>query len=169
MTIDPEIVAHAAAVGIGATLLMDAWGLLAARAFGMPFPDYALVGRWLCGMPAGVFRHAGIARSPRRTGESWVGWLAHYATGIAYALLLVLIATPRWLDAPTPWPALALGIATVAAPFFVMQPAFGLGIAGARAPSPRQVRLRSVLNHTVFGLGLFVAAAVIARVLGGDG
>jgi len=45
----------------------------------------------------------------------------------------------------------------------VMQPAMGLGVAASRTPSPLKNCLRSVVNHAVFGLGLFLAASVIAR------
>ncbi|MCG8710929.1 DUF2938 family protein [Brenneria sp. 4F2] len=42
-----------------------------------------------------------------------------------------------------------------------MQPALGLGIAAAKAPLPRVVRLRSVLTHITFGIGLYFAALAI--------
>jgi Protein of unknown function (DUF2938) len=57
-----------------------------------------------------------------------------------------------------------LGLATVAIPFFVMQPAFGLGAAASKAPNPIQVRLRSLMNHAVFGFGLYISALVIGFV-----
>lgn len=46
-----------------------------------------------------------------------------------------------------------------------LQPGMGLGIAGARTPDPTATRLRSLVNHTVFGLGLYVAALICARVI----
>jgi hypothetical protein len=51
-----------------------------------------------------------------------------------------------------------LGIVTVAVPFFVMQPSFGLGIASSKTPNPTQAMLRSLMNHAVFGLGLYLSA-----------
>ena len=59
---------------------------------------------------------------------------------------------------PTLGPALAVGIGTVAAPFFLMQPGMGAGIAASRTPRPNAARLQSLLTHAVFGLGLYVAA-----------
>jgi hypothetical protein len=41
-----------------------------------------------------------------------------------------------------------------------MQPAMGLGVAASRTPSPLKNCLRSVVNHAVFGLGLFLSACV---------
>jgi len=55
-------------------------------------------------------------------------------------------------------PALAVGIGTVAAPFFLMQPGMGAGIAASRTPRPNAARLQSLLTHAVFGLGLYVSA-----------
>jgi len=46
----------------------------------------------------------------------------------------------------------------VLVPFFVMQPSFGFGIAASRTPNPTQARLRSLMAHTVFGVGLYVCA-----------
>ena len=39
--------------------------------------------------------------------------------------------------APTFLPALLVGIGTVAAPFFILQPGMGAGIAASRTPNPR--------------------------------
>lgn len=57
---------------------------------------------------------------------------------------------------------LALGVATVAAPWLLMQPAMGAGIAASRTPSPAKNRVRSLVNHAVFGLGLYLAALLLA-------
>jgi hypothetical protein len=54
------------------------------------------------------------------------------------------------------------GVATVAAPLLVMQPAMGAGFAASRTPTPLKNCLRSTVNHAVFGLGLYGAAAAIA-------
>lgn len=47
-----------------------------------------------------------------------------------------------------------------------MQPAMGAGIAAANTPTPWKNRLRSLANHAVFGLGLYLAAALLARIAG---
>jgi hypothetical protein len=150
------------AVGLGATLVMDLWAIFLKRAFDIPFPNYCFVGRWLCYMPEGIFRHGSIAAAPRKAAECAVGWITHYAIGIAYAVALVLFTSPRWLLEPTLLPAMILGLATVAFPYFVMQPSFGLGVAASKTPNPAQVRLRSLMNHAAFGLGLYLSALVAA-------
>jgi hypothetical protein len=152
----------AIAVGLGATLVMDLWGVFLRYAFRFPAPDYCLVGRWLCYMREGVFRHAGIARSAPKPAECAAGWIAHYLIGVVFALALVASVSPRWLESPTLTPALVFGMVTVIFPFFVMQPCFGLGIAASKTPNPARARLRSLMNHAVFGLGLYIAALMIS-------
>ena len=155
-----EIQGNIILTGIGATALMDLWTVVRSKAFGTAMPNYALVGRWIAHMPAGRFRHGSIAKSEARRGELVVGWAAHYLIGIAFAGLLAAIAGASWLRSPTLLPALAIGIATVAAPFLVMQPAMGAGFAASRTPNPRAARLQSIATHAIFGFGLYVAAAL---------
>jgi hypothetical protein len=131
------------------------------RAFNIPLPNYCLVGRWLRHMRHGIVRHSNIAAAPQMPAECTAGWIAHYAIGVSYAISLVLLASHRWLQQPTLLPALILGLATVALPFLLMQPSFGLGIAASKTPNPGQARFRSIMNHAVFGLGLYVSALVI--------
>lgn len=147
--------------GIGATALMDLWTIVRNKALGTAMPNYALVGRWIAHMPWGRIRHASIAKSAPRRGERVIGWAAHYFIGIAFAGLLAAIAGQAWFRNPTLLPALAVGIATVAAPFLVMQPAMGAGIAASRTPDPRAARLQSLVTHAVFGLGLYAAAVIV--------
>lgn len=152
---------HIAAVGVGATLAMDAWALLLRHVYGVIGLDYRMVGRWIGHMPHGRFRHDGISRAVPVAGEAAIGWIAHYAIGIGFAAGLVSVAGPGWLLVPTPAPALAIGLLTVAAPFLVMQPAFGFGIAASRTPDPVAARLRSLITHLIFGCGLYAAACTI--------
>jgi hypothetical protein len=42
-----------------------------------------------------------------------------------------------------------------------MQPGMGAGIAASRAPRPNAARLQSLVTHTIFGLGLYVAGLVL--------
>ena len=109
--------------------------------------------------------HASIANSPQRRFECAVGWIAHYIIGVVYALVLVALVSGDWLARPTLLPALLLGIGTVLVPFLVMQPSFGLGIAASRAPSPTQARLRSLMAHIAFGVGLYVCAVGVSNVV----
>ncbi len=167
LSIEGRDILGAIAIGIGATLVMDLWNLFLKRAFGMPSLDYCLLGRWLRHMPAGTLRHASIAAAPPTPHECTVGWVAHYTIGVVFALVLVVLTSGDWLARPTLLPALLYGIGTVVFPFFIMQPSLGLGIAASKTPNPTQARLKSLVTHTVFGVGLYVCALGVSYVLRG--
>jgi hypothetical protein len=139
--------------------------VFAKRVFGIPTSDWALVGRWVGHFPQGRFRHDSIAQAAPVRGELAVGWITHYVTGIAYAVLIVAIFGLDWLRTPTPGPALLVGVSMLVAPFFIMQPGMGSGIAASKTSRPNAARLRSLMNHVVFGIGLYVAAVVTTTLL----
>ncbi len=151
-------------VGLGATALLDLANWTRARLFGVPAPGYEMVGRWVAHMPAGTFRHASIAKASPHPAETLLGWGLHYAIGVAFAAVLLAATGPDWAAAPTPGPALLTGALTVAMPFLVMQPAFGLGIAASATPAPWSARRRSLVNHLIFGCALYVAALACAAI-----
>lgn len=157
-----EILIRGSVMGVAAAALMDLWGLLLRRGFGIPTLDYALLGRWLGHMTRGTFTHQRIAAAAPIRGERPLGYLAHYGIGVAFAVLLLLVAGLDWAHAPTLWPALAIGLGTIVAPWLVMQPGMGAGFAGSRTPNPTATRLRNLATHTVYGLGLFAAAQLLA-------
>jgi len=165
MTIEAGHILGAIAIGIGATLFMDLWNLFLKRAFSIPSLNYCLLGRWLRHMPGGTFRHASITAAPRQSFECAVGWIAHYSIGVVFALVFVTLASGDWLGQPTLPVALLYGIATVVFPFFILQPSLGFGVAGSRTPKPAQARLKSLVTHSVFGVGLYVSALGVSYVL----
>ena len=151
-----------ALIGIGATAVMDLWLAILVR-LGLPGMNLAAVGRWVGHLRRGTLVHAAIARAEPIRHELRLGWLVHYATGIAFAAVLVAVQGAAWLQRPTLWPALVTGVVSVAAPWGLMQPAMGLGFASANTPTPWRNRLRSLAHHTVFGLGLYLSAAALAQ------
>jgi hypothetical protein len=76
--------------------------------------------------------------------------------------VLIVFVSGNWLARPTLLPALLFGVVTVLAPFLVMHPSFGLGIAASGTPNPMQARLRSLMAHTAFGVGLYVCAVGVS-------
>ena len=87
-------------------------------------------------------------------------------TGAGATVLMDLwgIARTRLLRVPAMSYGL-VGIVSVAAPFLLMQPGMGAGIAASRTPHPTAARFNSLLTHTIVGLGLYVAARVTAPLL----
>ncbi len=158
-------IVEAVLIGLGATLLIDLWALFLRRAFSIPSLNYCLLGRWVLYIPGGTIVHESITTAPQKPHECTVGWLTHYLIGTAFALLFVLLVSGSWLARPTLLPALAFGIATVLVPFFTMQPSFGLGIAASKTPHPNKARLKSLMTHSVFGVGLYLWAYLLSNVL----
>lgn len=143
--------------GVGATAVMDLWSIARSATLGMAPPNYALVGRWIAYMKAGRFRHDNIAAATPIPNERFIGWAIHYLIGVLFAGLLLSIWGLAWIQQPTLGPALIIGIGTVAAPFLIMQPGMGAGVAASRTPRPISARLHSMINHAVFGFGLYAA------------
>lgn len=109
---------------------MDAWSAVLRPRFGIATLDYRLLGRWIGHMPERRFVHERIASAAPVRPERAIGYAAHYAIGMTFAGLLLVIVGPDWLAPPMLAPALAIGLGTLVAPWFVMQPAMGGGIAG---------------------------------------
>lgn len=156
-----ELLVRAVLIGAGATVVMDGWALLL-RQLGIPSLNFAFLGRWIGHLRDGQWMHESIARSAPVRGELVLGWCAHYAIGISFAALLLSTFGLRWARSPSLGPALAIGIVTVIAPLFVLQPALGLGIASSHTATPVLNALKSVATHMVYGLGLYLTGLATA-------
>ena len=152
-------------IGLGATLTFDLWALFLKQALKLTPSNICLVGRWLRYMPAGTFTHSNILSAPQKSGECTVGWIAHYLIGITFASAFVASVGDNWLQHPTLIPAIVFGVVTVLAPFCIMQPSLGLGFAASKTLNPTQARLRSLLNHTAFGVGLYLFGLLVNGLL----
>ena len=160
-----EASAHLLLTGAGATLVTDLWALARRRLLGVPLPDWGQVGRWFGHMARGRFRHESIRSATAVPGERLIGWTAHYLTGIAFAALLPLIWNVGWLRDPTLGPALVVGLGSVLAPFLLMQPGMGAGIAASRTPRPGAARLQSLVTHGMFGVGLYLSGRLASVIV----
>lgn len=163
MSITTQYVLSAVAIGFGASFLMDVWNLFLKRAFGIPSLNYCLLGRWFLHMPEGILIHSRIASAPPKRLECAVGWFAHYTIGVMLAFVFLTLAPRDWLVRPTVLPALLYGIGTVVFPLFVLQPSLGLGVASSKTAKPAQARLKSLVTHVVFGVGLYLFAVVLSH------
>ena len=157
-----EIAMRATVIGIGGTALLDLWNAVLKRTFGVPSLSMEMLGRWFGHFARGRFVHDNIAQAPSVPGERVIGWSAHYAIGIIWAALLLAIWGLDWARQPTLGPALIVGLGTLFAPFFIMQPSMGLGIAASKTKEPNAARLKSVMSHLVYGVGLYFSALLAA-------
>ncbi|MDD1015121.1 DUF2938 domain-containing protein [Pseudomonas rubra] len=160
-----EAIVLALLIGLTATALADLWSLFQQRVLGMAGANWALVGRWIGHMPRGQFIHHSIAKAPALAGERLIGWSAHYVIGVMFAGLLLAVCGVAWARQPTFVPAFVLGLATVAAPYLIMQPGMGAGFFASKTPKPNTARARSLLNHGVFGVALYLAGVLWAALL----
>jgi len=144
---------------IGATVIMDIW-LLILKLFKIPTLSFAFLGRWVGWIFQGKFIHKSIAQSSQIKGEYLLGWIAHYSVGLIFALSFLFIVGSDWLIHPQLYSALLFGVVTVLIPFFIMQPAMGSGFASSKTPHPFLNCLKSLLNHSVFGCGLYLTAKI---------
>ena len=147
MRLSASRVVQGVVVGVGATAVMDLTAEVLRRTRGTGSLDYALVGRWLGHMPAGRFRHESIMTAEPVPSERALGWGAHYTIGSGFAVALAF-ADSKWLDDPR----------------FVMQPAFGFGVAAAKTPSPSHARLGSLRAHSAYGIGLWLSGVALKQI-----
>lgn len=79
-------------------------------------------------------------------------------------MLLLALWGVEWASRPTLLPPVIVGLVTVVAPFFLMQPGMGAGIAASKTPNPKIARLRSIATHLVYGVGLYISARLLTLV-----
>ena len=152
-------------IGLGATLTLDLWSLFLKYVFRISPSNFCLVGRWILYMPEGIFSHSNIGSAPQKRGECTVGWIAHYMIGITFAIGFATFTGSNWLQYPKLIPAFIFGLLSISMPFFIMQPSIGLGIAASKTSNPLQARVRTLINHIVFGIGLYLFALLANRLL----
>jgi len=154
------------AVGVLATLSMDAVFLAAGRLGGARFTSdkvgLELVGRWAGGLARGRLRHADMAAEPGLRGEAALGLAVHYVTGIAltqayYELLRRGGRKPGVLSAT------AFGAATALLPLLVMYPSWGLGAFALRSGDAARLLRIMLLGHTAFGAAIGVWTTLLRR------
>lgn len=154
----------ALAIGVGATAVMDVWAVALKRFWCIPSLNFAMVGRWLGHLPRGTVSHVNIAQAAPVRDEAILGWTAHYVIGVLFAAVLLALVGQEWVQGPTFAPALLAGLVSVAAPFCILQPGMGAGLAASKTPHPTAARLRSLMAHMAFGIGLYLAALLWSTV-----
>ncbi len=156
-----DLLWRGALIGVGATALIDIWAILLAALFGLPRPNWGMVGRWVWHLRDGKVFHDDIGKAQPYAHELALGWAFHYLVGLVYGVILVLATGAAWLTAPTFLPAFILGIVTVGAGWFLLAPGMGAGWAASKTPNPTITRALNLISHTVFAIGLFGTALLI--------
>lgn len=152
-------------VGIVATITMDLWGKLLKILFNINGLNIALLGRWSIHLFKNKnFFHQNIVYSSQEKGENNLGWLIHYLIGIFFAIIFLLFTKYCVIENPPLLLTLIFGFLTLFAPFLVMQPVFGFGIAASKLPSPWVFRLKSLSAHLSYGCGIWIGINILRYV-----
>lgn len=158
-----ETVTQGILIGVLATIGMDVWAAIAKHVLRLPTADWALVGRWFGHMPDGIFVHRSIANSAAVKNELAIGWVAHYCTGIVYGVAYLGITRVFLANGPSLVSALVFGMATLVAPWLIMQPGMGAGVFASKVPRPGVIRLVNLSMHGVFALCLYYAWVLVQQ------
>lgn len=142
-------------LGIFSTVAIDIWATFSNKVLNIPRTNWGMVGRWLGHIPKGVYFHGPISSSPAINHELVIGWAFHYLIGITYAALYVATITLVFESHSTLPIAVGFGLLTILSPWFIMQPALGLGVCAHKASKPNLVRFQNFAIHTIFGVALY--------------
>ncbi|WP_108263488.1 DUF2938 family protein [Mangrovicoccus ximenensis] len=149
--------------GIAATLVFDLWKLATDRLRGRSGSPWGMVGRWVLGLARGQAMLDQSRSDPPSRGEYAVGWAFHYAVGIAYAAMLPLFWGMGYIDAPTVWPAILIGLVlTTFAGLCILTPAMGGGFLAGNTPNQAERINETLQNHAIFAVALYMGAKSFA-------
>jgi Protein of unknown function (DUF2938) len=156
-----DLLFRSLAIGCAATAMLDLWALLLNRLFGFGLPNWAMVGRWVGQLPKGQLMHDDIGKAAPVANELAVGWVFHYAVGVLFAFITLVIGGAAWVKNPTLLLPLTVGLVTVGCGWFILQPCLGNGIAASKKPDAGRIRLLNIIGHIVFGVGMWLAALAV--------
>jgi len=155
------LLAMGVAMGVLATVVMDLWAIIVKHVLRLPTAHWNLVGRWFAYLPRGTFIHRPISASPPIRNELALGWVGHYVTGVVYGVAYLFIMQVVMHGDPTLFSAVIFGLATLVAPWCIMQPAMGAGFFARNTPTPGRTRAVNLSMHLVFGSSLYPAWQVV--------
>ena len=148
--------------GIFATIVLDIWQRVLRATTGIPVTNWGIVGRWFGHMPRGRFVHAAIAEVEPIAGELAIGWIMHYLIGVLYGVVYVGLIVVVLSGTPTLLNGFLFGLASVVIPWFLMQPALGLGAMGSKTPNPNIPRYSALAAHCIYGVALYAGSTLHA-------
>ena len=156
-----DLVVTGVIAGVLGTLVMDSLNLLFARTGILSRIEMGMIGRMAVGWARGRLRYQHPSEMEQVANEMLYGYVTHYTIGVGLAVPYVLgwdllvggPASPVW--------ALAYGVATTIASYFLVFPSMGLGVFGRRSPEGIRAPLSSLANHLFYGVGLAVGVALI--------
>ena len=144
-------------MGIFATYFMDfIAGFLVKRKIIYSFIKPEAVGRWFLYMFRGKFIHKDIHKTPALKNEKFWCLISHYLIGIVLAGIYLYLELKAPAIRSQMWMPIIFGIATAVLPWFWLFPSIGLGFFASKSPNKSLIIRTSLVNHTNFGIGLFI-------------
>lgn len=154
------LVVMGAAAGVLGTLVMDLSNLLVARTGMISRIDVRMIGRMAAGWASGRFRYGHPREMRPVASEILFGYVTHYIIGVSLALAY-LLGWALWVGgAASPTWAVAYGVATTAASWFLVFPSMGFGAFGRYSPEGLKAPLSSLANHSFYGVGMAMVIAL---------
>ena len=148
--------------GVIATASMDVLTAIAIRLRLIAPLSPNVMGRWFASVAHGHPLHEDIGRAVPISHELAIAIPGHYAIGTFLFALFVLMASRIGWPTRSLAPALTFGLCTNAFPWFLMFPAMGYGLFGAHGPVGTRLFVSSLLSHTFFGVGIWIAVRVMS-------
>jgi len=156
-----DLVAKVLVAGVLGTAAMDMGNLLFLRAGLLLKIEVGMIGRMAAGWTRGRLRYRHPGEMEEVTNEKALGYLAHYAIGVALAfpyvqgwkILVGGPVSPAW--------AILYGVGTTVASWFFVYPCMGFGAFGRRSPDGLRAVLSPLANHFFYGLGLAGGIALL--------
>jgi hypothetical protein len=147
--------------GVLGTLAMDSLNHLFARAGMITKIDVGGIGRMAVGWTHGRFFYGHPSEMEQAANETLWGYVTHHAIGLGFAIPFVLGWDLLVGGSVSPVWALAYGVATTVASWFLVYPAMGFGMCGRKSPDGIKAPLSSLANHLFYGVGLAVGVALL--------
>jgi len=155
-----DLVVMGVVAGVLGTLAMDSLNLFFARTGMLSKIDVGMIGRMAAGWARGRFRYRHPSEMKQVANEMLYGYVTHYTIGVSLALPYVFGWNILVGGAASPIWALAYGLATTVASYFLVFPSMGLGVLGRRSPEGIRAPLSSLANHLFYGVGMAIAVAL---------
>ena len=144
-------------MGVFATYFMDSIaGFLLKKRCICSFITPVSLGRWFIYMFKGKFIHKDIRNTPSLKNEKVWYFVSHYLIGIVLAGFYLFLELNIQTVQEHVWIALIYGILTIIFPWFWLLPSVGLGFMAAKSPKRTLILRTNLINHTNFGIGLFL-------------
>jgi hypothetical protein len=151
-------------MGVFATFFMDYLaGFLLKRKLIHSFIAPETLGRWFLYIFRGKFIHKDIQKTPSLKNEKLWCFISHYLIGIILAGIYLFLELKEPAIRDQIWIPLIFGIATVFFPWFWLLPSIGLGFMASKSSNKLLIIRTNLVNHTNFGLGLFLWVISIHR------